>query len=923
MNARTEERIGDWRTRTVAAGYEGLRDLADDGFSGAVRARGTTLFMLNGRIVGVFEGAIEDFETADATAHVAPDPSLPLLFTMLEKGGDQRAKYYTEDTPIDEADGTLSSGSFTGYIELSENVLSGDYYVAYYGGKSMSCAFVGNREELITGDEAFKRASDEVGIYEVRDVDIEVTDVPEPDEPDEPAGAGAAAGAEAGTGLANGGTEADTGSAGAGDPTTAAGTGDATAEPTDPTPPSDPSPARSDAADATDEPTATEAARTPADPTPADSAPADTTDPRASEPTTTDATDPQAADTADATEPQPTDAADPTAGVEATGTTPERSTDPSPGERSARSEPRDPATDRESTPADDPAGEPEPKERSPTGGPAEPARDAGPAGVGTDPEPDPSGVDPAHPTESGAVNVDDAVTGGDKPERSEASTAEAADAPAAADGAAATRTDTVEPSDGAAEPDPGLAVEERTAADAAADAADAAARTTETATESSEDSTGPADGGSWDADLGTGGADADAGASGTDAPEPTVTEEREWQEARTIPALDPDRTSTGDDGAAEQSRADDRGRSADSARASGTSRTPDAGGTRREASESPADTGSHAGRDEALKQEVLEREDKIDQLQQAVTNLRSEREELREERDELRAENESLTERVTELEAEIQRLEGEVDRLEGELTEAKRAAGGAPDADRRIGAAEALQGTNLFVRYASKGDATLEDAHAGNADAEEVNANLRLEHHTQFDSGNVAVDGQAFDEFLTGTLEFDFVDWVVGELIYEIRDTGHAGSLEDLYDAIAEIDRAELKGSVSLVYQENGDEVREQKQFDVVLRDRMGNPLIVADLNDSREPVTQSGMASLENSASRVKETNGRLSAAFVVTSSFFEPGALETAAEATSGSFLSRDSKKSFVKLSRKDGYHLCLVEARGTDFHINVPEL
>jgi len=82
-------------------------------------------------------------------------------------------------------------------------------------------------------------------------------------------------------------------------------------------------------------------------------------------------------------------------------------------------------------------------------------------------------------------------------------------------------------------------------------------------------------------------------------------------------------------------------------------------------------------------------------------------------------------------------------------------------------------------------------------------------------------------------------------------------------------------------------------------------------------------MATIESNASRLKESNEHLSAAFVVTSSFFDPGALETAAEATSGSFLSRDSKKSFVKLSRKQGYHLCLVESRGRDFHINVPEL
>jgi len=886
MNTRTEERVGDWRTRSIADGYDGLRDLADEGFSGAVRARGTTLFMLNGRIVGVFEGSIEDFETADATARVAPDPSLPLLFTMLEKGGDQRAKYYTEDTPVDEADGTLSSGSFTGYIELSENVLSGDYYVAYYGGKSMSCAFVGNREELITGDEAFERASDEVGIYEVRDVDIEVTDVPEPDD-DAADGTEDGPGAAAGTGIANGGTDTEVGSPGASDPT-ATGGGH---EPADSTDASDPS------TEPDPTPTPTEAAGTP-----------EQTEPRGTEPDPTDVTSEQRSTASDA-DPTAGQSGDPTDGRPAAGNEPadaERTTDPEP-------ERRDPEDRRESvgtaaaedpTAQDDrtaPAG-PDPTPTDRQSGDAtdstvpdraeRPDHDPDPTGTTAEAEPASDGIDPSHPTDPGG-DVGRTV----EPDRP------ADDAPSSETGVSSGG----ERADGA----------DATAADTRPDAAPGrdAGVTADTTAERSEEGRE-----SWDADLGSAG-------PGTDPddpdPEPTGTEEREWQEARTIPALDPGRTSTGDDESPGGSQPEPTAGSPDAGTASRGSASTADDRTRRASDAGAASTGTRDRRDETLEQEVLEREDKIDQLQQHVTDLKRERNELREARDELQSENDSLSERVTDLEAEIQRLEGEVERLEGELTEARRAAGGAPNADRRIGEAEALQGTNLFVRYASKGDATLEDAHAGNADAGEVNANLRLEHHTQFESGNVAVEGQAFDEFLTGTLEFNFVDWVVGGLLYEIRDTGHAGSLERLYDAIPEIDRAELKGSVSLVYQENGDEVREQKQFDVVLRDRMGNPLIVADLNDSRQPVTESGMATLEGSASRVKETNDRLSAAFVVTSSFFEPGALETAAEATSGSFLSRDSKKSFVKLSRKDGYHLCLVEARGTDFHINVPEL
>jgi len=49
----------------------------------------------------------------------------------------------------------------------------------------------------------------------------------------------------------------------------------------------------------------------------------------------------------------------------------------------------------------------------------------------------------------------------------------------------------------------------------------------------------------------------------------------------------------------------------------------------------------------------------------------------------------------------------------------------------------------------------------------------------------------------------------------------------------------------------------------------------------------------------------------------------LETVAEATRSGILSRDKRKSFVNLSRKRGYHLCLVEARNENFHLEVPEL
>ena len=172
-------------------------------------------------------------------------------------------------------------------------------------------------------------------------------------------------------------------------------------------------------------------------------------------------------------------------------------------------------------------------------------------------------------------------------------------------------------------------------------------------------------------------------------------------------------------------------------------------------------------------------------------------------------------------------------------------------------------------------------------------------------------------------MQYQFVTWVINDLLYEIRDTGKVSALQDLYDAIPRIDRAELNGTVSTEYTEDGQERRSQESFDVVMRDRMGNALLTANMNDSRQAASESMMSALVTASSHVGESTETLGASLLVTSSFFEPEALETAAEATSGGLLSRDKRESFVKLSRKQGYHLCLVEAREEKFHLAVPEL
>lgn len=184
--------VADWDGRPFSGGYRGLQGLVDREFSGAVEVAECWLLLINGRIIGVYEeyeGSdgprqeptdIERIEGASGTAYEAPHDALPLLFTMQARGGEVVARNPTKDRPLEEIHRELEQDGFTGYLVLSEHVLSGEYYVVYQGGRSMSVAFIGGARRLKTDEEAFERAKKEVGIYEVRAVRLEVTDVPEP-----------------------------------------------------------------------------------------------------------------------------------------------------------------------------------------------------------------------------------------------------------------------------------------------------------------------------------------------------------------------------------------------------------------------------------------------------------------------------------------------------------------------------------------------------------------------------------------------------------------------------------------------------------------------------------------------------------------------------------------------------------------------
>jgi hypothetical protein len=696
MDSETVERVTEWDSEPFSEGYAGLRELADGEFTGAVTEGGSWLFILNGRVLGVFDGDMDRFEGADGTAYAAPDRSLPLLFAMREAGGEVRGEYYSEETPLSEVDRTLQSGNFTGYVELSENVLSGDYYLAYYGGRRMPVAFIGNQRRRVTGDEAFERADDEVGIYRVRTVDLDIADVPEPEPAAGSAGSGTAAGA--GTPSSNGETATSS------DYSTAAGSAD-------------------------DEGTDTE----------------------------------------------PVD---------------DGRTEPTRVENAARSETAGRDSGAGATTA--------------TAEPAEPTAESGSEG-GTEDEPTTASAAGGETSRSATQAAEPSTTGGEANSDGSTSSEPASDATAAGSPSAA---------------------------------------------------------------------------------------ESDWQGTTTIPALDPARSVSMESG--------DGGDAA----------------AQPEAESEPESRGVPPEEVEALREERDRLQGRVEELEAENERLTGERDRLERERDEAAATAEELEDELAELRATVEELEAELEAAEAELDAAREYV---PEGDHELPAEEAIAGTSLFVRYERKGGPTLEDAHNGDAGREAVNDNLRLEHHTEFEDEGAIVDGDPFDEWLRGTIEYGFVEWLTRAFVHDVRETRNQTSMGKLYDAVPDVDRVEFRGTVDL-----GAEAEEESaSFDVVLRDRMGQPLVVTDLNDSRDPATEPMLESLIRNATPVGETNERLSAAFFVTSSYYEPGALETAEESTGSGFLSRGKNKSFVKLSRKDGYHLCLVETRDGEFHVSVPEL
>ena len=746
MDREIADAITAWETTGLTNGYAGLNDLAARSFSGAVRADDVWAFMLNGRVIGLVDGPMTAFEGSETTAYVAPDPALPLLYTMQSSDCEKEAAYYTNRTPIAEVDATLTSGGFTGYIELAENVHSGDYYVVYYGGKSMSVAFIGNQRQLLTDEEAFQRANDEVGIYDVYAADIEVTPIPEPESPPPDVSAGSASAAS---------TSAASSNTSSGFSSTSSAT---------------------DSADsASDERRNT------------GSAPA------------TASEDPFAESQADST--------------------------------ASTAEPSDESPDADrptSRAADDPGNDESSDE--------EPSDDEIILGI------------PETSSASDASEQEDTTTEMAAGDLSAEETADDTDDSSVdSAGTDTSDSDTVETVDGEASDADG---DDPIGADAARDA-------------DSDDVTG------WDEDDVATDEDDDVTDS-DDAPAETADGDVVHTDDDGPGEID----DTADDEVADDDVADDNVADEEPVDGDSVDDTPAEGAQAASATGSAAAGGRGA--------------------------------------------SDSATEQLESLRSELEAAKAEIRRLREQSTPT---AGASDTADRHLSVEEALADTNLFVRYDSRGQPTLDRVDDAETTAEAVNENLRIDPHTTFDSDAVVVGEQPFDAFLAGRIEVDFVDWLVRKLPYEIRDTRNQRSLGGLYEAIPEVDRAELRGGVDLGADEAGEP--QQQSYDLVVRNKMGEPLFVVVIEDSPHPVGGELIERLIRDGNDLAKQAETFQGVFAVTTSYYGPEALEAVSDATSGGLLSRNKKKGFVSVSRKRGFHVCLTDYLNGEFDLRVPEL
>ncbi|MDR9411404.1 MAG: hypothetical protein RI544_02290 [Haloquadratum sp.] len=625
MEVPVEETIGMWEDRPVETGQAGLLQLQTDEFDGLVEGdRNLRAFYVRGRIVHVAGGTVDELADDTLTAHQADDAGVAMLAAMRTLAPEARARYYTHKTALDAVDETLRSGGFTGYVCLAEQVVSGAYFLVYHNGKRMPVAYVGAARRIVTGQDAFELAADEVGIYEVFPTQIEIRTI------------------------------------------------DAGPEEVAAPPPPDPTPE-----------------------TPQIDLQLDVTG------TSTDAYA-GASDAMAATEQAPAEVEEPT---------PASTSDPTPSEA-------------------------------------------------------PTAVD-------GSVPVSD--------------------------------TAPVEPEAPSGEP----------------------------ATSQSTSVQRPAN--------------------------EAVTSHLQGR----LMALE------------ERRRELERER-------------------------------------DELMREVARVETTVEERDDRITRLTAEYEgTIGEQADTIDAQQRQ----IEQLQAQVANLEQTVAHQQAELE------GEELIETEELPPRAAFEQTNLFIRYRDKAGPSLRDFRMQNAAIGKVRENLAVEYHTHFDAARTTVEGESFEAYLHGATEYRFIQWVTGDLLALIEETGNRGAMGPLFEAVTAIDRVELYGEVSASVATEDEPI--SRPFDIIARNQVGDPLLVADVNTTPAATTRAMTESMTEKLADLAPAIADIAAGFYVTESFYDPGALQVIADQISGGIIPRTSKRSYVRMGRGRGFHLCLTERRGEQFYLNVPDL
>lgn len=150
------------------------------GLDWSTSAGRTSILVVNGFAVRANRDLPSPGETGRVDrAREAPAPELPYLVAVHGRGKRQLRRY-TGDLPIERVIGDLSGTSFTGYVELSDRVYSGDYYVAFHAGRPGFVALRSEDRPPLCGDDARNRMVDEVGIYTVHELHVNPVDLSAP-----------------------------------------------------------------------------------------------------------------------------------------------------------------------------------------------------------------------------------------------------------------------------------------------------------------------------------------------------------------------------------------------------------------------------------------------------------------------------------------------------------------------------------------------------------------------------------------------------------------------------------------------------------------------------------------------------------------------------------------------------------------------